>query len=1195
MLNKKLNPISALLALAFSGTALAAPIQDNFTGASSANAWIPLNYACLTAGDGTGSIPACSPVTDTPGNGALRLTPSANYQTGAILSNFSFPSNQGLEVTFTTYTYNGDSGGTAHDGADGIGFFLTDGGTSANPTPVPTVTGGLGGSLGYSCSNTNSVYNGLANGYLGLGMDEYGNFLNSSDNTSTGIFNSNNPNGTTANGTNSFYNSSNPYYQPNRIGLRGAGNINWNWLSTNYSALYNTASASSQAAAVQNTCRTGYLQNESTGTKQYTASGVSWAGGFLTINVSPDSAPVTVGSIVTITSNSSDLPTSNRISILGTYTVTGVNGSSFTVAFPNGSPSIQHATHAQIAIAVMDYAAIPGGYHILPSSQLIANESASVRTDAWPITYKLIITNTGLLTFLYNYNNTGYQTVLVNQPITASNGPLPSTFRFGFSGSTGGSRNIHEITCFDAQPLQSASSSGANTVESGKVQIGTQVYFSNYSTNNWYGSVVADPLVASNGVLSISNANWDADCVLTGGVCSSMTGSPTITAETPSSRQLLTWNGVSGTALEWANLSSAQQTILNSTDNLGQQRLNWLRGDRSQEQTATPAGPLRARTGVLGDIIDSSPTWVGPPSLNYASPFADALYGNSVTPPENAASAQSYNTGTNSYTATMATRMNVVYSGSNDGFLHGFRAGNYNPDGSYNGTNNDGQELIGYMPSTVLANNNVVGLTNITYGHNYFVDAQPGTGDLFYNNAWHTWLAGGLGPGGAEIYALNITNSNTLATATPSSLVIGDWTPATLTCTSSPGCGSNLGNTYGTPIIRRLHNGNWAIIFGNGLGSSSNHAGIFIGLVNSSSGAITYRWLDTGVGSSSTPDGIAYASSADIDYDHITDYIYAGDLLGNVWRFDLTSSNPADWGVSKFGNNSPTPLYIAKDSQGNLQPITTQIAVATTQTLDGAERVIVLFGTGRKIPATATPSSPDIYATGTQTYYGIWDWDMNKWDNGTTTASTLVIPASSTQYAALTAPQSFTRQNLLAQTSTQTAGVAGNPVLGYRNLNNTNSVCWQGTCTTSTPQYGWYYDFPGLNEQIVYNSIIDGGAVTVNTTIPPVLSTSQCNAGTTTGWTMSFNIQSGGGLPQNFFLDANGSLIPTGNGTSVEGIQINGVGTPFIVTFAGNTYGISQTSTPYGGPSGSVYGPQVNLFNSQGGISTKQVTWEEIR
>jgi type IV pilus assembly protein PilY1 len=758
----------------------------------------------LTAGSSAksaGVIPGCANIgtpapVDAIGAGALRLTPAVGNQTGAILSNFTFPLSQGMQVTFTTYTYGGSKDSPAKDGADGISFILTDG-TAA----VPTVAGGLGGSMGYSCSNGNSTYEGMANAYLGIGVDEFGNFLNNSDNTNTGILNSRASGGTTAYGDNSYATSGIPQYQPQRIGLRGAGNTTWAWLKSQNSTYY---------------------------------------------------------------SGSVDVTKTKAACSSGTY-VSATNS--------NGTPK----TYTSIPY---NYNAIAGGYQVLPTGTLIANEGTSTRygnpaapadytKNAWPLTYKLTLSPTGLLNFSYSYNNGAFQPVLANSQITTSNGPLPASFRFGFSAGTGGSYNVHEITCFQASPLQSNSSASANTVQSGQVKIGSQIYLASYGSDNWFGALVSDSLVTSGTTLSIANvANWDARCVLTGGLCAAMgtnaAGTPTtnITAQAPANRALLTWDSVGGTALplEWANLTTAQQTALNSTDSAGANRLKWLRGDRTVEQLYSPTpGTLRARTQVLGDIINSSPTWVGSPVAG-TNPdiFTDGLYGSTVTPPENGTTAQVYS----AFASTNATRLNVVYVGSNDGLLHGFRAGSYDASGNYTpvnasntyvGTNNDGKEVVGFMPSGVLAKvaATTTGLTSPTYVHDYFVDATPAAADLFYGNAWHTWLVGGVGTGGKEIYALDISNPGSFAESAATSIVKGDWTSA------STGL-SHLGQSVGTPLVTRMHNGQWAIIFGNGLGSGTT-AGVYIGLINATTGAVTFQFLDTNVGgnTAATANGIA--------------------------------------------------------------------------------------------------------------------------------------------------------------------------------------------------------------------------------------------------------------------------------------------------------------------------------------------------
>lgn len=1077
---------SALLTLlCFGGAASATTYTDNFSGTQATLDWKALDYACLTAGSGTGSIPKCSSPNDNPGYGALRLTPAVNNQTGAILSNFTFPLNQGLQVTFTTYTYGGNSGGTAGDGADGITFFMTDG-----TKPVPSTAGALGGSLGYSCSNVNAKYEGLANAYLGLGIDEFGNFLNSGDNTNTGVLNTH-YSGDTSLGSNSWYNSG-QQYQPMRIGLRGAGNLTWAYLQSLNPNYYSGSPNKTKLTAV---CKSGdYVGDDG------------------------DSVP------------------------LPAYT---------------------------------NYAVIPGGYRVLPNTQKIAKESATTRTDAYPITYKITISPSGLLNFAYSYNNGAFTPVLANRLITQDNGPLPSALRFGFSSGTGGSNNVHEITCFQASPLQSNSSAATNTIQSGEVKIGSQVYLATYTPDNWWGSVQSLPLVTTNGTLSISTqANWDASCVLTGGACPAMgtdangNASTTVTAESPSSRRLMTWNPTSGqgVGLQWSNLTTGQQTALNSTDSLGQDRVSWLRGVRSVEQLQSTPGNLRARTNVLGDVIDSSPTFVGAPvSGTLPDSFADALYSNASIP-ESATGAQSYS----AFATAQTGRTNMVYVGANDGFLHGFEAGSYDSSGNYVSTNNDGKELLGYLPSGLLTGSKLVNLTSPVYTHDFYVDATPGVGDLFYGNAWHTWLVGGVGTSGSEIYALDITNPGSFSEANASSLVKGDWLGGSTAL-------SHLGQTVGTPVIARMHNGQWAIIFGNGLGSGTS-AGVYIGLVDSTTGAVSFQFIDTKVGTSTSANGIAYVTSADLDGDHIVDYLYAGDLQGNVWRFDVTSKNTNSWSVSKYGatgNNSFNPLFVAKDASGNRQPITTAPVVASVRT-GNTNRLMVFFGTGRKTPFTA--SQGDQYASGTQTFYGIWDYDMSNWNS-----------IASIKYATLSGTQSISRSTLLQQALvSQTAGSGNGQVLGYRTLSTSSKVCWKGStdCTSNNNEYGWYFDLPDTNEQIIYSPTIVEGAVVVNTAVPPTISAIQCNPGLQTGWTMAFDPASGGGVKNGFFPGISGGFGASDDGSVTSGIRLDAVGTVTTVKYGGDTYIVTQTVQ------GAAKLSKVNPPNNE---NPSRVSWREIR
>ncbi len=387
-------------------------IQDDFTGSSAMLDWVPAgtlngvagNWTpCLTAGNNTGSIPSCNLSTPDPvGSGALRLTDNTTNEAGVIMSNFTYPSSEGIQVTFTTYTYGGN-GYTNYNGvksgADGIAFYLLDG------TQAPNV-GSFGGSLGYSCSNSNYPYTGMAGAYLGLGIDEYGNFLNQGDNTATGI---------------------NGHANPGEIGLRGYGNVNM-------AALQAINPNENNPSDVQTVCKNG-----------------------------------------------------------GAYTYT-LNGEQQTATLP-------------------DYAMIPGAYAILPSNEPIfsqENSSSPSRTKATPITYKLIISPSGLLSFSYNYNNTGFQSVISQQSISASNGPMPGSFRFGFGASSGGGSNYHEITCFMASP---ANSSIGAPVAPLSITSGNFVYMLTSGLDPIAGHVDAYT-VSANGTPS-TTASWDAAALMT--------------------------------------------------------------------------------------------------------------------------------------------------------------------------------------------------------------------------------------------------------------------------------------------------------------------------------------------------------------------------------------------------------------------------------------------------------------------------------------------------------------------------------------------------------------------------------------------------------------------------------------------------------------------------------------------------------
>jgi len=1210
-------------------------ISDTLTGASSSYNWLSLGGACLTAGNGTGSIPACvgnsyyatlgstlvggatGTLPDLVGSGALRLTNGATNtgsnshdQVGAVVSNFTFPSSQGVNVTFTTVTYGGNNGNNT--GADGLSFFLLD--NSVNPAPPASgspnpstnnfsMLGVPGGSLGYSCSNYKTAPatvdgSGILGGYLGIGIDEYGNFVNGAsggsvnDNTAT--------TGPALWGTSVSNANTSAGAKPGNISVRGAGNVNWTTLKNN--AYY--TNPPSALTAVENTCSSGFLYN-------YTGAQIKDRNGS-TIN--------------------------------------------------KGNPTTEK---------VADYPLL--GSSLLPSNQPISSQQATAnpnRNAAIPVTYQLNITQNGRLTVQYSYNGLPAQTVISNQNLTTVNGALPPYVRFGFAASTGGASNVHEITCFKAQSsVISSSSAGSNTQQLTPISGGSQVYLALNNPLGSWGQLTANTLkVDANGNGSIAaTANWDASCVLTGTPLYKATGGTGSTAICPatgqalgaaepiassgaaSGRNLLTWSGSAGIPLTWTTSGSpatgSPLLALTAGDAtpLSGNRLNYLRGDRTNEiTTANPTAPFRRRISVLGDIMNSSPTWVGAPSqaAYYGGPWKDKINASDpLTENSNA-------TGYKGFASTNATRTNVVYAGANDGFLHAFRAGSFDangnwaslPGGTGTGALNDGYELLGYMPSSALATihgnstsasttgstiNPSLDFSSPSYAHAYFVDATPATNDLYYNGAWHTWLVGGMGAGGnyggpvnsnsannnsitatgsgttqlgagagGAIYALDITNPSNFSETNAGSLVMGDWNASNLICASITGtrtgvttatCGKNLGNTFGTPVIRRLHDGNWAIIFGNGLNSSTGAAGIYVMTIPQGTSSSTtlpvpvIRFIDTGLGTTTNKDGIVQVTAADIDGDSITDYVYAGDVLGNVWRFDLTNSAPASWSASA------SPMFTTPAGQ----PITTALAVTPVAASTGNPRMMVDFGTGQQFPMTAANGSVT-YATTQQALYGIWDWNMSAWN-----------AKGSSQYAVppgtVTPPTTLAAANL--QTQTMTVGsITTTDGKATRSMTQ-NAVCWVGTttCTGTNNQYGWTSNLSSVTtgsgagkvtnyEQIVFNPQINFGDFLVNTTIPGTGGALTCNTVALSGYSMAITPDAGAAPSTSFF---------TGTAVNVAGVAIGAVGTAFFVTDnKGNNYMVNQTAVA--DPNTKQFGDIRNVYPVSG-YTGKRLNWIKQR
>jgi len=356
------------------------------------------------------------------------------------------------------------------------------------------------------------------------------------------------------------------------------------------------------------------------------------------------------------------------------------------------------------------------------------------------------------------------------------------------------------------------------------------------------------------------------------------------------------------------------------------------------------------------------------------------------------------------------------------------------------------------------------------------------------------------------------------------------------------------------PVIRRLHNGMWGVIFGNGIGSASGDAGIYVMTVDPASGARSFYYLSTG--QQGNNDGITSPAPADYDGDHITDYVYAGDLLGHIWRFDLTSSNPAQWGVTAGG-----PLFTDPSSQA----ITTKLMVASGP-VSGLPRVMIDFGTGMKTPLTNT--APAAFSTGVHTLYGIWDWNMSTWNAKSTArfASLNTRPTGTLQ-----------QQQLIANAKGDLDGSA-------------NTICWadQTTCA-NTPQIGWYITLGHPGEQVIFNPVVYQNALLINTTVPADNSPFSCKNNGDGGYTIAVALDTGAAIP---------GLFPQYGDTLAAGSLTNNSGSPFIVLVGSQAFMVTQT-VGGGKVDGPVSCPKGSLIcdapiKPQGPVG-KRLTWIQRR
>ncbi len=589
------------------------------------------------------------------------------------------------------------------------------------------------------------------------------------------------------------------------------------------------------------------------------------------------------------------------------------------------------------------------------------------------------------------------------------------------------------------QLISEQSSLAALSSSSTRIVSNSSVFQAKFNSGDWSGSLESLP-IRTGGV--IGTAAWYA----------ATTPSLNATTATGESRVILTRRSDTRSVVPFRfdSLATEQKDQLNRlpsgvVDNQGGQRVAYLRGDRSNEGSGVSQFRRRSTT-VLGDIVNSSPVYVGKPAGGIGS--------------------ASYLT----FISANANRTPMLYVGANDGMLHGFNA-------------ETGREVFAYVPTSVYPALN--SLPTQDYQHRYYVDGQLTTQDVEIGTTWRTYLVGALGRGGQGIFGLDVTNPASVNEATGGNVAKWEFTDAD---------DARLGYVYSQPILRKANDGNWYAIvssgynagYADGRSTTDGRAAIFMLKLSGPTGA-NGRWvagtdyfrIDLPEGTVKTPNGVGGVSSFDIDGDGKTDLLYAGDLLGNVWRIDVRGAIANDW----TGSGRRNVLFRAVGPDGRAQSITAAPGLTVGPGYQGA---MVIVGTGRLLePADLKPLASGSFPV--NSIYGLWD-KITVTDTVLKTnlmKQVELIREGNGAYAngdSSLAGVDFSLMSAYVPNYTSTART--NAEFGASKPNAT------GPTASTPPQRGWYLDVPGggqSGERSLYRPEIVGNFAIIVNAIPSAI------------------------------------------------------------------------------------------------------------
>ncbi len=648
------------------------------------------------------------------------------------------------------------------------------------------------------------------------------------------------------------------------------------------------------------------------------------------------------------------------------------------------------------------------------------------------------------------------------------------------------------------------------------VQNGSLTYATAYNSDGWTGDLIASQLIVSNtGVVSSSKV-WNAvDKLETQASGSGWDGNRKIASATcvAGSFGMQTCTGVpfrlggGGTT----GIDANQAALLSSTGTNQQSILNFLRGDRSNAG-ASGAKLYRDRVKILGDIVNSKAVPIGAPNKSYIDTF---------------------NPGYSTFKANYASRPTTVYVGGNDGMMHAF-----------NGSLAGGTELFSFIPNAVLNGpNNTPGVDGIarlgdaTYGHLYYVDATPTVADVDYGNGsgdWHSLLLGGLGKGGKSYFAIDVTNPSDTGKPNPLTSETSIATAVKWEFTHQ-----DMGYTYDTPLVVKTVKYGWVVVLTSGYNNTDGKGYFF--LVKPSDGTLLEKIPVNDAGQAAGTDaGLAHVNAFVADArSGLADALYAGDLLGNVWRVDLTGTT---YTVLK--------LATLKAQDGSAQPVTTSPIIEVDA---NTGKRYVFVGTGRLLDAS------DMTRTQGQTFYAINDGTVSSFFNANTLPTGVTFP--------------ILRANLNDNTSTILTGIGNNPA----------------------QPMGYYVDLGFSNGKPYFiNAEMASASGAIAFIANVVDSSDACNP---SGSNRTYALTYGTGQTVLFQKDANGNVLLDVNGSRIPGASVSGVGLGVNVAFVKVTYkdanGMDHeyTNVVTSNDKGGSNGTEINLASNK---SFLQLNWREL-